>query len=158
MNQYYCKNYISMIFYHSLSSQNRILNSANHGVKNEEISKEASFLHFLDLLRPYCFLHVSMVWHYMESYSPLATNRCKGQKNGNRPWGNTGAVAREANYPKYKFKWKTEHKRLFQRHSSFSLSVFKRSYPHFMIYQYQVQRSINHVSHWGPIGAASWAP
>ena len=61
MNQYYCKNYILMIFYHSLSTQNRILNSANHGVKNEEISKEASFLHFLDLFRPFCFLHVSMV-------------------------------------------------------------------------------------------------
>ena len=67
MNQYYCKNYILMIFYHSLSTQNRILNSANHGVKNEEMSKEASFFHFLDLFRPFCFLHVFMVWHYMES-------------------------------------------------------------------------------------------
>ena len=36
MNQYYCKNYILMTFYHSLSTQNWILNSANHRVKNEK--------------------------------------------------------------------------------------------------------------------------
>ena len=51
-----------MTFYHGLSPLNWILNSANHRVKNEKISKEASFSGFIQTFLFFACLHVMTLY------------------------------------------------------------------------------------------------
>ena len=126
MNQYYCKNYILITFHYGLSTQNWIWNSANHGDKSVEKGKEASFIHFQDLFKPFwwfaCFHGITFFKLYLYW---LATNWCKGQRNRNGPLGHTGAVARAQNCPKCNFKLETGQNGFFRGFCPFHIVFFR---------------------------------